>query len=206
MTESLLADVPDPAKSVFVNCPFDEMYRPIMDAIVLTLVCCGFHPRSALETGSVSIPRMDRIAHCLLSSRYSIHDLSRCTGDGDRNLARFNMPLELGIAIGQNMRPVGDLQRHDWMLLVPKDHPYVEFVSDLAGYDPKEYDGSVQVVVQRVMGWLLTLPGGIGGLQPSDVLGRLEAFGHARAELTTEWGEDVPWPELVLAARAAAAC
>lgn len=34
-------------------------------------------------------------------SKYSVHDLSRCRGEGDENLARFNMPLELGMAMAE---------------------------------------------------------------------------------------------------------
>ena len=32
---------PDPARSVFINCPFDAAYQPLFDAIVLTTVSCG---------------------------------------------------------------------------------------------------------------------------------------------------------------------
>ncbi len=80
-----------PQTSVFINCPFDDDYQPIFDSIVFATVACGFTPRSATETGTVSDPRMDRIREALFSSRYSIHDLSRCRGHGDANLARFNM-------------------------------------------------------------------------------------------------------------------
>lgn len=60
----------DPAKSVFVNCPFDREYVPLLDAIILSVVCCGFLPRSAVETGSVSTPRLDRITGALFTSKY----------------------------------------------------------------------------------------------------------------------------------------
>lgn len=89
----------DPSKSVFINCPFDADYAPLFDAIVFATVCCGFMPRSALESGTVSEPRLARILQALFSSKYSIHDLSRCAGEGSDNLARFNMPLELGMAM-----------------------------------------------------------------------------------------------------------
>lgn len=84
----------DPATSVFINCPFDTEYSPLFHAIIFATTCCGFLARSALETGSVAESRMDRIANAVFSSRYSIHDLSRCRGEGDELLARFNMPLE----------------------------------------------------------------------------------------------------------------
>src|SRR5260370_38030969 len=89
----------DPSKSVFINCPFDGEYSDLFEAIVFAAVCCGFVPRSALESGTVSEPRLARIIRAVSSCRYSIHDLSRCTGEGSDNFARFNMPLELGIAM-----------------------------------------------------------------------------------------------------------
>ena len=48
---------------------------------------------------------MDRITRAILSSKYSIHDLCRCRGEGDANLARFNMPLELGVSMAQRFGP-----------------------------------------------------------------------------------------------------
>ncbi|RLF41817.1 MAG: hypothetical protein DRN18_03295 [Thermoplasmata archaeon] len=35
--------------NVFINCPFDENYKPIFYAIVFTIHDCGFLPRCALE-------------------------------------------------------------------------------------------------------------------------------------------------------------
>ena len=86
----------DPRQSVFINCPYDSEFAPLFDAIVFATVCCGFVPRSALESGNVAEPRMERIAKAIFSSKYSFHDLSRCKGEGSEQLARFNMPLEPG--------------------------------------------------------------------------------------------------------------
>ena len=130
---------PRRAESVFVNCPFDADYEQRLDAVILATVCCGFYPRSAIETGRASDLRLDRIREALFSSKYSIHDLSRCRGEGKKNLARFNMPLELGMAM--TLRYVFEEQRderyeHDWLVLVPSGHEYLEYVSDLGGIDP----------------------------------------------------------------------
>ncbi len=83
----------DPLKSVFINCPFDKDFALNFDAIVFATACCGFLPRSALESGDVAVTRLERIKRALFTSKYSIHDLSRCKGEGDEQLARFNMPL-----------------------------------------------------------------------------------------------------------------
>ncbi len=37
------------AGSVFINCPFDNEYWPTFEAVVFTVVACGFTPRCALE-------------------------------------------------------------------------------------------------------------------------------------------------------------
>jgi hypothetical protein len=101
----------EPTKSVFINCPFDSEYAPLFDAIVFTAVCCGFMPRSALDSGTVSEPRVARIVRALVGSKYSIHDLWRCTGEGTENIARFNMPLELGM--GMARRFIDPASEHD---------------------------------------------------------------------------------------------
>jgi hypothetical protein len=91
---------PQPAyeKSVFINCPFDPEFRDLLLAIVFAVSAHGLIPRSARETDGSAEPRFSRILRTLSESKYSIHDLSRFTGEGTDNFARFNMPLELGMA------------------------------------------------------------------------------------------------------------
>ena len=190
----------DPAKAVFINCPFDKEFEPTFDAIVFATVCCGFIPRSALESGSVALSRMERIVGAIFSSKYSIHDLSRCRGEGDEQLARFNMPLELGIAMARRFTTTPRDQRHDWLLLVPEGHQYLKFVSDLAGFDPLRYDGTSETAVPRVMSWLATRPDAVHTPTPSAVLGALPEFRQEKSRLENDWHGDIPWADLVLAA------
>ena len=164
----------------------------------LRLVCCGFIPRSALESGTVSEPRLTRILHALFSSKYSIHDHSRCTGEGSDNIARFNMPLELGMAMARRfMEPVNE---HDWLVLVPSRHIYARFVSDLTAYDPVTHDGSVPSVVVAVMSWLATLRNAIPTVTPKDVLALLPTFQMGREALDDAWGGFPPWADIIMAA------
>lgn len=186
--------------SVFVNCPFDPEFRTAFDAIVFSTVCCGFLPRCAIESGSVAIPRIERIVQALRASKYSIHDLSRCQGEGDANLARFNMPLELGIAMAESAAKRRLKDRHDWLLMVPRDHPYRHFISDLAGYDPTEYDGTPPGAVPAVMAWLATRQDAVACPTPSDVLKILPDFHAALSELRGRWHGQAPWADLVLEA------
>ncbi|MDD5393700.1 MAG: hypothetical protein PHE17_11840 [Thiothrix sp.] len=185
--------------SVFINCPFDSAYSSIFDAIVFSTTCCGFLPRSAIESGSTSVPRMDRITQAIYASKYSIHDLSRCRGEGDKNLARFNMPLELGVCMAQKFGQESGSD-HDWLLLVPKDSQYVRYVSDMAGYDPKQYDVSPESAVPAVMSWLATRPDAVITSTPKEVIKALPEFIERKKCLSEAWGGDEPWSNIVLLA------
>jgi hypothetical protein len=137
---------------------------------------------------------MERIFHAINTSAFSIHDLSRCHGEGEKVLARFNMPFELGIALFRRQKDGSE--QHDWLVLVPESAPYARYISDLAGYDLKPYDGKVESIVRSVMAWLMTQPGAIPGLSPSPVIANLEKFRKAKIKLKAEWNE-IPWPLLI---------
>lgn len=188
---------PDPEKSVFINCPFDAAYNPLFDAIIFTTVCCSFTPRSALESGNVAEPRLDRIVRSLFESRYSIHDLSRNRGEGEEGFARFNMALELGMAVSRRYMTLGSEQQHDWLLLVPSGHHYHRYISDLSGFDPAHYDGSVEALVSSIMSWLFDRPSSLFSSYPKQVLGALPRFRFRRKKLEAKWGGPVPWAHLV---------
>lgn len=193
----------DPLKSVFINCPFDDDFEPLFEAIIFSIACCGFEPRSALETGTVADSRMERITQALFSSKYSIHDLSRCKGEGNERLARFNMPLEFGIAVARRYISQGKADEHNWLLLVPQGHQYAQFISDLAGFDPKQHDGTIEAVVRAVVTWLATQNEGVTMPTPKQVLDVLPAFQAEIAQLKDHWGDEPPWRAVVEAAKKA---
>jgi hypothetical protein len=192
----------DRTKSVFINCPFDTEYTTLFDAVVFATVCCGFLPRSALESGTVSEPRLARIVHALSGCKYSIHDLSRCTGEGTDNFARFNMPLELGMAMA--LRFVELPGEHDWLVLVPEGHAYHRLISDLAAYDPATHDGSISGIVSSVVKWLATRIDAVPTVTPQAVISLLPDFQHRRRELDNLWGGCPPWADIIMAAIALA--
>lgn len=186
----------EPELSVFVNCPFDARYETLLDAIVLACMCSGIVPWMAGSSGSVSVPRVERILEGLSHCRYSIHDLSRFEGEGPANLSRFNMPLELGIAMAQRGRTPGQ-DSHDWMVLAPEGHAYQQYVSDLAGFDPFTHDGSPQRVAMSVLSWLETRPTVSAFRGPEHVLERLPEYTQRRQELDTRWSGRSPWGRVI---------
>lgn len=149
----------------------------------------------------MAVPRMERITQAIFSSKYSIHDLSRCTGAGTELLARFNMPLELGIAMARRYTQRKKREQHDWLVLVPEGHQYLSFISDLAAFDPYRHDGTVTVMVQKVMAWLLTRLDAVRTPTPQDVLDALPFFIEEKTKLKQQWGDDIPWADIVIAAQ-----
>lgn len=144
-------------KSVFINCPFDSRYKPIFYAVVFTVYDCGFIPRSALEAANEPV-RLQRILDIIRQSRYSINDLSRA-GCGGNRLARFNMPLELGLFIGA--QKFGDLRQNGktYLILDRDRYRYQQFISDRAGNDPKPHGGDYRIAIRQVRNWLNDLAG-----------------------------------------------
>jgi hypothetical protein len=201
---------------VFVNCPFDDEFQDALDAIIFACVHAGFVPWMAGSSGDVpwmagssgdvAVPRVERIVDGIRLCRYSIHDLTRYQGQGADNLSRFNMPLELGIAMAHRALEGGD-ERHDWMVMVPDGHAYQKYISDLAGFDPKTHDASPERVAGAVLSWLATRPTASVTVSPDEVLPKLSEYRARRRELDAEWGSgaNTPWKQILeLALRVAA--
>jgi hypothetical protein len=64
------------ARSVFLNCPFDNEYRPIRRAMIFTIIASGYHPRCALDSCDGAEVRVLRIAALIGACDWAIHDLS----------------------------------------------------------------------------------------------------------------------------------
>lgn len=127
--------VPPYARNVFINCPFDEAYKPIFDAVVFAIYDCGFVPRCSLEHDDGSRPRIDRILGIIKECQLGVHDISRVQLDAENRLPRFNMPLELGLFLG--IKASGDAKqtRKRCMVLDSERYRYQKFISDIAGQD-----------------------------------------------------------------------
>jgi hypothetical protein len=59
-------------RSVFVNCPFDSDYAPLLEAALFCLVYFGFSPRLANERLEAGENRLDKIVEMI--SRVTVLD------------------------------------------------------------------------------------------------------------------------------------
>ena len=139
---------------LIINCPFDEEYRPLFEAMVFAISDCGFVVRSAMEVDDGSQVRIDKIANIIAECRLGIHDISRTELDPVAQLPRFNMPLELGMFLGAK-RYGNTRQRQKICLILDRErYRYQRFCSDIAGQDIRTHDNDPAVAVRVVRDWL----------------------------------------------------
>ncbi len=122
-------------RCVFVNCPFDAAYKPLLDAILFAIHDCGFIARTALEVSGSAETRLDKIARIIYESQWSVHDISRVEVSRANPLPRFNMPFECGMALGLQRFGMPMDHKRDFLVLAAKRHQDKRTLSDLAGQD-----------------------------------------------------------------------
>jgi hypothetical protein len=144
--------------SVFINCPFDDRYVPILRAIVYTIYRCGFLPKTALDEDDGSDNRLSKIIRKIRDSRYGIHDLSRIELNA-ADYPRFNMPFEPGIFFGAKNLGDTSQKRKTALVLEKTKYGYQQYISDLNGIDTKAHNNDPAIAMAKVRDWLRTTSG-----------------------------------------------
>ena len=153
-------------KDVFVNCPFDDTYKPIFDAIVFAVYDLGFEARCALEIDDASEVRLDKIMRIIEQCAYSVHDISFVRLSSRTNLPRFNMPLELGLDLGCKRFGGKAQNQKACLILDSRPYRYRASISDISGQDIHCHGGRPERAIMEVRNWLANasktkgLPGG----------------------------------------------
>ncbi len=129
--------------NVFLNVPFDDEYKPLYVALIAALTAFGSTPRTVIEIPTHSA-RLERLRGLIAACGASVHDLSRVKASGKPPLPRFNMPFELGLALGIHQK------KHAWFIFESAPHRVSRSLSDLAGYDAEIHDGKPEGVLRAV--------------------------------------------------------
>lgn len=142
-------------RSVFINCPFDEEFAPVLQAVAFCVVFLGFYPRFAPENADNAVARLDRIIDLIRGSKYGIHDLSRCKSTEANEFSRMNMPFELGM--DHACRRFGNEQLAEKQILILEHsrYDYQRALSDISGWDIQSHDGDFEKAVRKVRSWLI---------------------------------------------------
>lgn len=139
-------------RNVFVNCPFDDEYYPILRAVLFTLIYLGFTPKIT-ETSDSGQNRLSKIKALIASSKYSIHDISRVQLN-EEELPRFNMPFECGMDFGAKMYGGSKLEDKKCLILETERYRYQKFLSDIAGNDIRAHSDEPELAIKQVRNWL----------------------------------------------------
>ncbi|HEX8210010.1 MAG TPA: hypothetical protein VF584_07470 [Longimicrobium sp.] len=167
-------------RSVFINCPFDDRYRPLFHAIVFAVHDCGFLARCALELEDSGEERIRKIKRIIRECQYGVHDISRVQLDSGTGLPRFNMPLELGLFLGA--QEYGDAEQTEKrsLILDAEQYRYQAFCSDIAGQDIRAHGNEPKRAVSAVRGMLATALAGTARVPgEAKILSRFNSFRKA---------------------------
>ena len=117
-------------KNVFVNCPFDERYLPLLRPLLFTIIYLGMFPRIALERADSGESRLTKIVELIRDSKYSIHDF------------------------GGRFFGADGMSKKKTLVLEAKPHRYKAAISDLSGSDIECHFDIPYKVIGVVRNWL----------------------------------------------------
>jgi hypothetical protein len=138
--------------NVFINCPFDNHYFPLLKPLLFTLIYAELNPKIS-ETSDSGEVRLMKIRDLMMVSKYSIHDLSRMEPLKRNDYPRFNMPFECGIDFGLKMSNENLYSEKKFLILEKEQYRYQRVLSDISGNDIKAHKNEPEQVVKVVRDW-----------------------------------------------------
>lgn len=136
-------------KSIFINCPFDDEYLPLLRVLLFVSRFYGLDVKIASTELDSKSNRLPRIKSLMGESKYSIHDLSRFRSDKAGEYYRMNMPFELGLDYGIG----GD----DKIFLIFESEPHKLKIalSDINGWDIRSHQDKPEKIVLEFRKWIV---------------------------------------------------
>jgi hypothetical protein len=124
-------------ESVFLNIPYDDAFENLYLAYIVGLTQLGLRINVTLAVPNQG--RLDTIIKLIEQSDFSIHDLSRI--EASRGIPRFNMPVELGLALYRSHMTKG---KHRLFIFESRRYRAQRSTSDVNGIDPQIHNGTAK--------------------------------------------------------------
>jgi hypothetical protein len=141
-------------KSVFINCPFDEIYiNDLLKPMIYIIIKNGFNPRLSLEISDSGHNRLEKITKLIKSCKYSIHDLSVVKSKKINEYSRMNMPFELGIDYGLRKSGKIPYDTKQFLVLEAIKYDYMKALSDINGFDIKVHGNDTERIFECLYTW-----------------------------------------------------
>lgn len=152
--------------AIFINCPFDSKYKPMLRAMLFVARFYGLEVNIASSDADSKSNRLERIVDLMKQSKYSIHDLSRLRSEKKKEYYRMNMPFELGLDYG-----IGGSEK---VFLVFEDEAYKLKIalSDINGWDVRPHYNRPEQLILEFRKWIVVnkdLPKELKTLSSSDI-------------------------------------
>ena len=138
--------------NVFINCPFDNVYFPLLKPLLFTIIYIDLIPQIS-ETTDSGQTRISHIFDLMSISKYSIHDLSRVVKIKRNDYPRFNMPFECGIDFGLKMSNTEEFGEKRFLILDKEPYRYKSIISDISGNDIKAHKEDPEEIIKAVRDW-----------------------------------------------------
>lgn len=142
--------------NVFINCPFDNLYFPLLKPLLFTVIYLDLIPQIS-ETTDSGQTRINHIVGLMSISKYSIHDLSRVETISRKEYPRFNMPFECGIDFGLKVSNNDEFGEKRFLILEKEPYRYKSIISDIAGNDIKAHKDDPEEIIKSVRDWFKVL-------------------------------------------------
>ncbi|MHC8509737.1 MAG: hypothetical protein ACYYKD_10190 [Rhodospirillales bacterium] len=163
-------------RTVFINCPFDEDYMELLEAMLFCLISLGFTPRLANERLETGENRLDKIVEMISAAKYSIHDLSRCKAEKASDYFRMNMPFEYGLDLGLRMSGVAKMKNKKFLIFEGRQYELKKALSDAAGQDVEWHDDNYKNVIRKVRNFFYVEAGVTGAPGSARVINDYATF------------------------------
>jgi len=143
-------------KNVFINCPLDPDYTPLLKCLLFTIKKIGLIPRLALERHDSGEIRLQKIKQLIEESKYSIHDLSKVIAEKKGEFFRLNMPFELGLDLGcRDYHPAKKYRNKKFLIIEKEKYSTQKALSDLSFADCKYHKNEPEEIVYEVRTWFV---------------------------------------------------
>lgn len=135
--------------SIFINCPFDNEYKPMLRALLFVARFYGLEIKISLSNSDSKSNRLSRIIGLMKESKYSVHDLSRMMSKKKKEIFRMNMPFELGLDYGL----CGD----EKIFLIFEDEAYKmkKALSDINAWDVRPHNNEPEQLIKEFRKWIV---------------------------------------------------
>lgn len=135
--------------AIFINCPFDNKYKPMLRAMLFVARFYGLEIKIASSETDSKSNRLQRIIELMKEAKYSVHDLSKLKSEKKKEYYRMNMPFELGLDYG-----IGGDEK---VFLIFEDEAYKLKIalSDINGWDVRPHYNKPEQLVLEFRKWIV---------------------------------------------------